>query len=323
MAQTVLRCEHVSTFFPVRGSLGQVTGQVQAVKDVSLSLEKGKTYGLVGESGCGKSTLGRTLIRLLEPSEGSICLFDEDISHLPERDMRRFRRRMQMAFQDPYTSLNPRIRVGDALMEVLKIHGVTSRDERMEAALEMLQRVGLLKEHFYKYPHEFSGGQRQRIGLCRALMLSPEILICDEPVSALDVSIQSQIINLLCSLQDERHLSYLFISHDMGVIRYISDTVGVMYLGHLVEEGSADEIFSHPLHPYTRMLLSAVPALDPHADAKRMRIQGELPSPLNPPTGCVFHTRCPYATAQCAQAVPSLQDQGGGHMCACLRATEI
>jgi peptide/nickel transport system ATP-binding protein/oligopeptide transport system ATP-binding protein len=315
--EVVLSAEHVSMFFPVRGSLGQVTGHVQAVCDVSLSLKRHATYGLVGESGCGKSTLGRTLNRLLEPTDGKITLLGQDITHLSDRDMLPLRGQIQMAFQDPYTSLNPRIRVGDALMEVLKIHHMKDRDMRMQAAFDILDRVGLHKEHFYRFPHEFSGGQRQRIGLARALILNPKIVICDEPVSALDVSIQSQIINLLCDLQRQRDLSYLFISHDMSVIRYISDEVGVMYLGHLVEEGPVEEIFAHPAHPYTNMLLSAVPSMDPHAEKKRMRIQGELPSPLNPPTGCVFHTRCPYAQKSCSEQVPGMQEISPGHICAC------
>ena len=315
--EVVLSAEHVSMFFPVRGSLGQVTGHVQAVCDVSLSLKRHSTYGLVGESGCGKSTLGRTLNRLLEPTDGKITLLGQDITHLSDRDMLPLRGQIQMAFQDPYTSLNPRIRVGDALMEVLKIHHMKDRDMRMQAAFDILDRVGLHKEHFYRFPHEFSGGQRQRIGLARALILNPKIVICDEPVSALDVSIQSQIINLLCDLQRQRDLSYLFISHDMSVIRYISDEVGVMYLGHLVEEGPVEEIFAHPAHPYTNMLLSAVPSMDPHAEKKRMRIQGELPSPLHPPAGCVFHTRCPYAQNICSEQVPAMQEINPGHICAC------
>lgn len=315
--EVVLSAEHVSMFFPVRGSLGQVTGHVQAVCDVSLSLKRHSTYGLVGESGCGKSTLGRTLNRLLEPTDGKITLLGQDITHLSDRDMLPLRGQIQMAFQDPYTSLNPRIRVGDALMEVLKIHHMKDRDMRMQAAFDILDRVGLHKEHFYRFPHEFSGGQRQRIGLARALILNPKIVICDEPVSALDVSIQSQIINLLCDLQRQRDLSYLFISHDMSVIRYISDEVGVMYLGHLVEEGPVEEIFAHPAHPYTNMLLSAVPSMDPHAEKKRMRIQGELPSPLHPPAGCVFHTRCPYAQKICSEQVPAMQEINPGHICAC------
>lgn len=239
----ILKAEDVRTYFPVKGALGQTVKEVKAVDGVSLALRQGETYGLVGESGCGKSTLGRTLIRLLEPTSGKITLFDQDITHLSKKEMLPFRRDVQIVFQDPYTSLNPRQRVGDMLMEVLAIHHIGDKNERMARALDIMAQVGLRPEHFYRYPHEFSGGQRQRIGLARALILDPKIVVCDEPVSALDVSIQSQIINLLKELQRKRGLTYLFVAHDMSVIRYISDRVGVMYLGHLVEEGDTDEVF--------------------------------------------------------------------------------
>ena len=313
----ILSAERAAMWFPVRGGLGKTTGYVKAVDGVSVQLHARQTYGLVGESGCGKSTLGRLLCRLLEPTDGRITLFGQDISHLKERELVPFRSRIQMVFQDPYTSLNPRIRIGDALMEVLAIHHTGSRSEQMEKALGILDQVGLRQEHFYRFPHEFSGGQRQRIGLARALILNPEIVLCDEPVSALDVSIQSQIINLLCDLQAERSLTYLFISHDMSVIRYISDRVGVMYLGHLVEESDTEEIFSHPAHPYTRMLLSAVPSIVPGDKTDRIRLQGDPPSPLDPPKGCVFHTRCPYAKKECGEKSPELSELAPGHYCAC------
>ena len=318
MSEIIIRADDVSTWFPVRGPLGRVVNHVKAVDGVSMFIREGETYGLVGESGCGKSTFGRTLIRLLEPTRGSVTLFGQDISHLSEKELLRYRKDVQIVFQDPYTSLNPRQRIGDMLMEVLHIHQPQlSRDERMEVALQILSQVGLLTEHFYRYPHEFSGGQRQRIGLARALILGPRLVVCDEPVSALDVSIQSQIINLLRDLQSQRQLSYLFISHDMSVIKYISDRVGVMYLGHLVEEAETDELFDHPLHPYTQTLMSAVPSTDPHASRERIILQGDLPSPINPPEGCVFHTRCPYAQPDCARNAPTLREVGSNHLVAC------
>lgn len=314
----ILQADNVATWFPVRGAMGRTVNYVKAVDGVSMCLREGETYGLVGESGCGKSTFGRTLIRLLEPSNGTITLFGEDISHLSMKDMLRYRKDIQIVFQDPYTSLDPRQRVGDMLMEVLQIHGIgQNKSERMSIAMQTLAQVGLRTDHFYRYPHEFSGGQRQRIGLARALILQPKIVVCDEPVSALDVSIQSQIINQLCDLRDEKGLSYLFISHDMSVIRYISDRVGVMYLGHLVEEAPTDEIFEHPMHPYTQTLLSAVPSIDPRTTKERMILQGDPPSPIDPPSGCVFHTRCPYARPECAKVLPQLTAVSAEHKTAC------
>lgn len=314
----ILQADNVATWFPVRGAMGRTVNYVKAVDGVSMCLREGETYGLVGESGCGKSTFGRTIIRLLEPSNGTITLFGEDISHLSMKDMLRYRKDIQIVFQDPYTSLDPRQRVGDMLMEVLQIHGIgQNKSERMSIAMQTLAQVGLRTDHFYRYPHEFSGGQRQRIGLARALILQPKIVVCDEPVSALDVSIQSQIINQLCDLRDEKGLSYLFISHDMSVIRYISDRVGVMYLGHLVEEAPTDEIFEHPMHPYTQTLLSAVPSIDPRTAKERMMLQGDPPSPIDPPSGCVFHTRCPYARPECAKILPKLTAVSAEHKTAC------
>lgn len=314
----ILQADNVATWFPVRGAMGRTVNYVKAVDGVSMCLREGETYGLVGESGCGKSTFGRTIIRLLEPSNGTITLFGEDISHLSMKDMLRYRKDIQIVFQDPYTSLDPRQRVGDMLMEVLKIHGIgQNKSERMSIAMQTLAQVGLRTDHFYRYPHEFSGGQRQRIGLARALILQPKIVVCDEPVSALDVSIQSQIINQLCDLRDEKGLSYLFISHDMSVIRYISDRVGVMYLGHLVEEAPTDEIFEHPMHPYTQTLLSAVPSIDPRTAKERIMLQGDPPSPIDPPSGCVFHTRCPYARPECAKILPKLTAVSAEHKTAC------
>lgn len=317
----ILKAEDVRTYFPVKGALGQTVKEVKAVDGVSLALRQGETYGLVGESGCGKSTLGRTLIRLLEPTSGKITLFDQDITHLSKKEMLPFRRDVQIVFQDPYTSLNPRQRVGDMLMEVLAIHHIGDKNERMARALDIMAQVGLRPEHFYRYPHEFSGGQRQRIGLARALILDPKIVVCDEPVSALDVSIQSQIINLLKELQRKRGLTYLFVAHDMSVIRYISDRVGVMYLGHLVEEGDTDEVFDHPQHPYTRTLMSAVPSIDPRDNRQRILLEGDLPSPIDPPSGCVFHTRCPWATEACKTASCELREVRKGHYAACSRGS--
>lgn len=312
----VIKAENVCKYFDVKG--GKNKSKVKAVDGVSLELYEGETYGLVGESGCGKSTLGRTLIRLLDPTSGKITLDGTDIASISKEEMRSMRQKVQMVFQDPYTSLNPRKRVGDILIEALEIHNIGQKQERMAIAMKILGKVGLRPEHFYRYPHEFSGGQRQRVGLARALILNPKIVICDEPVSALDVSIQSQIINLLQELQREGNLSYLFIAHDMSVVKYISDRIGVMYLGHLVEEAETDELFENTLHPYTQALLSAVPDTNPHVKKDRIILDGDLPSPMNPPSGCVFHTRCPKACEKCASRVPQLKEIRPGHKVACL-----
>ncbi len=317
MSEEILRAENVKMYFPIRGTFGRIVNYVKAVDDVSLVLYKGETYGLVGETGCGKSTLGRTLIRLLKATAGSITYKGQDLLALSDKEMRTMRRELQMVFQDPYTSLDPRMRCGDTLMEVLEIQGIGDRDSRMAAALDILEKVGLLPEHFYRFPHEFSGGQRQRIGLARALILNPELVICDEPVSALDVSVQSQIINLLLDMQEERNLTYLFISHDMSVIRYIADRVGVMYLGHLVEEAPVDELFSNPKHPYTQVLLSAVPSDDPHVKKERVMLEGDLPSPVDPPEGCAFCTRCPFAKDICIKKKPELTMINDDHRVYC------
>ena len=311
----ILEVKHIKKYFPIRDALGKQMETVKAVDDVSLSLYRGKTYGLVGESGCGKSTLGRSLLRLFPLTDGEIWLEGKNIASLSQKALRPYRKKMQMIFQDPYTSLNPRKTAGEILEEILKIYGERNRFERMEKCIRILETVGLRPEHYYRFPHEFSGGQRQRIGIARALLVNPSFIICDEPVSALDVSIQSQIINLLKDLQRENHIAYLFVSHNMSVVRYISDRVGVMYLGHLVEEGETDELFSDPCHPYTKALLSAVPSIG--GKTGKVELKGELPSPINPPSGCVFHTICPYATAECAKTIPEFRRVTSSHFVAC------
>lgn len=318
----VLKGEGIKKYFPVRSGIGTPKKFVKAVDGVDISIEEGEIYGLVGETGCGKSTLGRTLMRLTDPTDGNIQVLGKDITALKQSELTELRKNVQMVFQDPYTSLDPRQRVGSILMEALEIHGIGTRTERMEAALKIMERVGLRDEHFYRYPHEFSGGQRQRVGLARALILNPRIIICDEPVSALDVSIQAQIINLLEDLREQEGLSFLFIAHDMSVVRYISDRIGVMYLGNMMEEAPTDELFSNTIHPYARALLSAVPNPDPHRKRNRVALKGELPSPIDPPSGCVFHTRCPYADKECAEKKPALKEVASGHRVACLK-TEI
>ena len=291
--------------------------QVKAVDDISLMLHEGETYGLVGETGCGKSTLGRTVLKLIEPTEGRISINGTDITELSEKQMIPYRQKMQMVFQDPYTSLDPRKKVGDLLMEALQIQKIGDRKDRMELAMQMLGKVGLRPQHFYRYPHEFSGGQRQRVGLARALILNPSFIVCDEPVSALDVSVQSQIINLLLDLQEDGKVTYLFIAHDMSVVKYISTRIGVMYLGHLVEEAATDELFSLPSHPYTQALLSSVPSSNPKIKKQRIVLEGEIPSPMNAPKGCVFHTRCMYSMPICETERPQMKEISCGHCVAC------
>jgi oligopeptide/dipeptide ABC transporter ATP-binding protein len=313
----ILKADHIKKYFPIKGLIGNVVGNVKAVNDVSLNLYRGETYGLVGETGCGKSTLGRTLIKLLEATSGSIEINGRDITKIRSSEMQLLRQEVQMVFQDPYTSLNPRMRIGDILMEVLEIQHIGARSERMDMVIFMLGKVGLRVEHFYRFPHELSGGQRQRVGLARAIILNPDLVVCDEPVSALDVSVRSQIINLLLDMQAERNLTYLFISHDMSVIRYTSRRTGVMYLGHLVEEAVTDDLFSNPLHPYTQVLLSAVPTPNPHIKRSRIVLQGDLPSPIDPPNGCVFHTRCPSAFDRCRDVSPEMLEAEPGHRVAC------
>lgn len=313
----ILEVKNLKKFFPITGSLNNTVSQVKAVNDVSFSLIKGETYGLVGESGCGKSTTGRTILRLLEPTEGEVIYDGQNINKLKGNDLRNIRRELQMVFQDPYSSLNPRKRIGTILEETLKIHKIGNKKERTEQVMNILNKVGFQREHYYRFPHEFSGGQRQRIGLARALIINPSIIICDEPVSALDVSIQSQVLNLLEDVQQEFNLTYLFISHDLGVVRHISDRIGVMYLGKLVEESPTDELYSNPLHPYTKALLSAIPVPNPFVKREKIKLIGEIPSPVNPPSGCVFHTRCPFAMDVCKQEEPALKTIVQEHKVAC------
>jgi oligopeptide/dipeptide ABC transporter ATP-binding protein len=305
--------------FPVtRGVFARVSGQVYAVDGVSFHIGRGETLGLVGESGCGKSTVGRTLLKLLQPTSGRILVDGTDITDLDAAKMFPYREKMQMIYQDPYASLNPRMTAGDIVGEPLIIHRVATREERKDRVATLFARVGLRPELMNSYPHEFSGGQRQRIGIARALALDPELIIGDEPVSALDVSIQAQIINLLMDLQDELHLSYLFVAHDLAVVEHISHRVAVMYLGRIVELTDKTSLFEMPLHPYSEALLSAVPV--PKARAKRRErviLSGDVPSPINPPAGCHFHTRCPYAMARCRHEVPALREVRAGHLAAC------
>lgn len=306
--------------FPVAGAFGKWgsgSRKVHAVTDVSFRLYEGETYGLVGESGSGKSTTGRTILGLTPATAGQVLYNGEDLFELTGAELRKRRRDLQFVFQDPYSSLNPRKTIGAMLEEPLIIHKMGSRSERQSQVFAILAAVGLAPEHYYRYPHEFSGGQRQRLGLARALILNPRVMVCDEPVSALDVSIQSQILNILKALQQERRLSMLFITHDISVVRYISDRIGIMYLGRIVEEAATDDLFREPLHPYTEALFSAVPDFTRQGAKERIVLQGEIPSPLSPPSGCVFHTRCPYAVEICRTSVPPLREVRPGHKAAC------
>ena len=319
MAETpLLDVRHLKKHFPIKGGVFSKTiGYVYAVDDINFTLEKGETLGLVGESGCGKSTTGRTILRLIEPTDGAIYFEGQDITGLDKGAMRALRREMQIIFQDPYASLNPRMTVGSIIGEPLEIHKIARGSEKGERVASLLQKVGLRAEDMRKYPHEFSGGQRQRIGIARALALNPKLIVCDEPVSALDVSIQAQVINLLEDLQAEFGLSYLFIAHNLNVVEHISDRVAVMYLGQIVELASDEELYKNPQHPYTEALLSAVPIPDPTVKKKRIILEGDVPSPINPPRGCHFHTRCMYKEKICEEVEPEFKHIGGGHWVAC------
>jgi len=316
--EPLLEARAVTKHFPVKGGgvIRREVAQVQAVDAVSFEVRPGETLGLVGESGCGKSTLGRCIVRLHELTGGQIIFDGRDISTLSRRALRPLRRQMQMVFQDPYASLNPRKRVGQLIADPLIIHG-EGRAEAKRRVQGLMEVVGLAPEHYNRYPHEFSGGQRQRIGVARALALNPRLIVADEPVSALDVSIQAQVVNLLDDLQDEFSLTYVFIAHDLGVIRHVSDRIAVMYLGKIVELSPAEELYTRPIHPYTEALLSAVPIPDPDAQRERIVLEGDVPSPISPPTGCRFHPRCRYATEICSLEEPPLVPHGGGHLAAC------
>ena len=316
--RNLIQVDRLVKHFPLRaGLLQRVKNWVQAVDRVSFTIREGETLGLVGESGCGKTTVGRTMLRLVEPTSGKVLFDGRDIFQLSERELKDIRREMQIIFQDPYASLDPRVPIGELIMEGLNIHGIGTRQERFEVMLDVLHKVGLEPYHARRYPHEFSGGQRQRIGIARALTLLPKFIVCDEPVSALDVSIQSQILNILKELQAEYSLTYLFIAHNLSVVEHISDRVAVMYLGKIVEMTSRDELFRNPMHPYTQALISAIPIPDPHLQRQRTILNGDVPSPLNPPTGCRFHTRCTIAVEQCSQEEPPFQEMTVDHWVAC------
>jgi len=328
MNDYLLEVENLKMYFPFHGGIfRRRVGWVYAVDGVTLRIREGETLGLVGESGCGKTTLGRTIARLYKPTGGSVIFGGKDLSGLNKQRLREVRRDLQVIFQDPFESLNSRHTIGDILLEPFEIHKIGTPKERDDEILQLLNRVGLDEGVLTRFPHEFSGGQRQRIGIARAIALKPRMVICDEAVSALDVSIQSQILNLLLELQVEMNLTYLFIAHDLAVVKHISDYIAVMYLGKIVEWADADTLYQHPVHPYTHALLSAIPIPDPEIKKKKQILSGDVPSPVHPPPGCVFHTRCPYAKEYCRDKVPELEPapgtSGGNHLQACLRAGEI
>ena len=316
--ENILEVRNLKKYYPIKGGMfGRVVGHVKAVDDVSFSIKRGTTMGLVGESGCGKTTVGKTILRLHEITGGSVKFNGTEISQLDSKQMRAFRTRMQIIFQDPYSSLSPRLPVGTIIGEAVKEHHIVPDSEYDDYISRIMKNCGLQEYHKDRYPHEFSGGQRQRICIARALALNPEFIVCDEPVSALDVSIQAQIINLLCDLQKQFGLTYLFISHDLSVVEHISDTVGVMYLGSIIEFAPKKEIFKKPLHPYTQALFSAIPMPDPPLKMDRIILEGSIPSPANPPSGCKFHTRCRNCMEICKKQPPEMRDMGDGHMVAC------
>ncbi len=317
-AEDLVEVEHLVKYFPVRAGLMQrVVNWVKAVDDVSFNVKKGETLGMVGESGCGKTTIGRSMLRLVEPTSGSVRYDGKDVLKLRGQALKGVRRHMQIIFQDPYASLDPRVPIGESVMEGLHIHNIGTRQERYDLMIDTLKKVGLEDYHARRYPHEFSGGQRQRIGIARALALRPNFIICDEPVSALDVSIQSQVLNILKDLQKEFGLTYLFIAHNLSVVEHISDRVAVMYLGKMVELTDRDELFKNPLHPYTKALMSAIPVPDPRYKRQRTILKGDVPSPLNPPKGCRFHPRCPIAQQICSEQEPEFREAAPNHWVAC------
>jgi len=316
----LLEVKDLKKWFPIRGGiLSRVVANVKAINGVSFSVKKGEVLGLVGESGSGKTTVGRTILRLIEPTEGSIKFNGQEITTLSKAQLRPYRRKMQIIFQDPFASLNPRMTVGDIIAEPLVIHGIGTPQERQERVANLLRTVGLSPDHVRRYPHEFSGGQRQRIGIARALAVEPEFVVADEPVSALDVSIQAQVVNLLQDLKEQFGLTVLFIAHDLAVVEYISDRIAVMYLGRIMELATSKQLYANPKHPYTEALLSAIPMPDPTIKRERIVLQGDIPSPINPPSGCVFRTRCRYAIAECATTVPELREVEPEHFKACIR----
>jgi len=314
----ILEIKDLKKYFPIKsGVFSRTVNNVKAVDGVDLNIERGTTLGLVGESGCGKSTLGKTIIKLLNPTEGRIVFDNTDITDFDTAEVRPLRKNMQMIFQNPYGSLNPRMNVESLVTEGMDIHSLHNKPERKDVAVELLEKVGLQKYTLNKYPHEFSGGQRQRIAIARALAVKPSFIVCDEPVSALDVSVQAQIVNLLQSLQDEYDLTYLFISHDLRVVKHISDMVAVMYLGKIVEIASSEEIYKNPLHPYTKILISAIPDIKKSKENRKIVISGDVPNPIDPPSGCSFHPRCPIAEEKCRISTPELTDKGSHHRAAC------
>ena len=316
----LLDVRNLRKYFPIRGGIfSRVVANVKAVEDVSFEIKKGEVVGLVGESGSGKTTAGRSILRLIEPTEGEILFNGVDITKLPKSKMRDYRKEMQIIFQDPFASLNPRMSVGDIIGEAMTIHNLARGRTKEQRVADLLDRVGMSPNHMRRYPHEFSGGQRQRIGIARALAVDPQFIVADEPVSALDVSIQAQVVNLLQDLKEELGLTLLFIAHDLGVVEYISDRVVVMYLGRVMEVAPSKDLYANPVHPYTEALLSAVPIPDPTIKRERVILQGDIPSPINPPSGCVFRTRCPIAVDDCAHVVPPLEEVSPGHFKACIR----
>ena len=314
----LLEVRNLTKYFPIKkGVLSRTVGEVRAVDGVSFTLEKGKTLGLVGESGCGKTTVGRSLLRLVEPTSGEVIVNGRDLLAMDKEELRKMRASLQIIFQDPFSSLDPRMSVGEIIAEPIRNHLESSGSEIKDRVAYLMERVGLHADQMARYPHEFSGGQRQRIGIARALALNPLLIVCDEPVSALDVSIQAQVMNLLAQLQEQMDLSYLFIAHDLSVVEHISDRVAVMYLGRIVEVASDQDLYDNPLHPYTQALLSAVPVPDPDIRRKRIILEGDVPSPLNPPSGCSFHTRCPSKKDVCSRERPELTEVGNAHFVAC------